>query len=127
MKLARQAMDAFRRRDRTAFLAAHDKNVQVSPVRDWPESFVRGAEAAWDLYVKNFGVFEVFNLADADSVDASGDKVLLHYRVTLSERGIAAGIDFDYWSLLAIRQGRIVRAQWFKDRVDAREAAGLGE
>jgi hypothetical protein len=36
-------------------------------------------------------------------------------------------IEVDYWNLATIRQGRVLRAQWFADRGAALEAAGLSE
>ena len=120
-----QAVEAFRRRDRTAFLAVHDQNFEVVPNGDWPKPGARGPEAAWDFFLKTFGAFE--SVVIVGSVDAEGGKVLLHYQVTLSGRGIGAGIKSDYWNLATIRQGKFLRAHWFADHAEALEAAGLRE
>jgi ketosteroid isomerase-like protein len=129
VEVARQAVAAFleavMERDRTAFLAVHDQDVELVPIRDGPKPGVRGAEAAWDFYRETFG--DRFPIGDVESVDAGGDNALLHYRMALSEIGIGAGITVQYWNLATIRQGKIVREQWFADRAEALEAAGLSE
>ena len=124
VEVADKAADAVMERERAAFLVVHDENVEVVTTPDWPEPGVRGAEAAWEFYLENF---DAFGHLPVESVDAGGDKVLLHYRRPMSDRGIAAGIGVDYWNLATIRQGRVIRAQWFADRVEALEAAGLSE
>jgi ketosteroid isomerase-like protein len=123
IELARKAAEAVMDRDRTAFLAVHDPDFEVVPIRDWPKPGVRGAEAAWDFYLES----DAFGWFPHEVVDAGGDKVLLHYRRPFSERGIAAGVKVHYWNLATIRQGRVIRAQWFADRAEALEAAGLSE
>jgi len=131
VELARQAVEAvieaLMERDRTAFLAVHDQDVEVVPVRDWPVPRLRGAEAAWEFYLETFDAFEGFPIGEVEFVDAGGDKALLHYGVALSERGIGAGVKAHYWNLATIRQGKVIRVQWFADRADALEAAGLSE
>jgi ketosteroid isomerase-like protein len=129
VEVARQAVEAFleavMERDRTAFLAVHDQDVEVVPIRDWRKPGVRGAEAAWEFYLETFD--ERFPIGDVEVVDARGDKALLHYGMGLSEIGIGAGIKVHYWNVATIRQGKIVREQWFTDRAEALEAAGLSE
>jgi len=49
----RQGLDAFFRRDRQAWLALCDPNFESVPSDDWPETEpIRGAEAAWEFYVR---------------------------------------------------------------------------
>jgi ketosteroid isomerase-like protein len=38
-----------------------------------------------------------------------------------------AEVKFDYWFVATVRQGRILRMQWFTDHAEALEAAGLRE
>jgi ketosteroid isomerase-like protein len=44
-------------------------------------------------------------------------------------RGGASGADVEikYWIVVTFREGRIARDQWFADREEALEAAGLSE
>jgi ketosteroid isomerase-like protein len=127
MEVARRALEAIARRDRTAFLAVHDEDFELVPIRNWPEPGVRGNEAAWERYLKTFSAFERFPIEDGEIIDPRADKVLLHYRFDLSGRGSGAGVEFAYWNVVTVRQGRILRSQWFEDRAEAVEAAGLSE
>ena len=80
VEFVRQSMEALLRRDRDAWLAIHDEEFEIVPVRDWPEGAVRGRETGWDF-------------RHEDPRQAS----------------------------------RILRVQWFTDRAEALEAAGLSE
>jgi ketosteroid isomerase-like protein len=126
--LARQtveaATEALMERDRISFLEVHDHDVEVVPFRDWPVPGVRGAEAAWEFYLETF---DELPIGHVEFVDAEGDKALSHYQMALSEMGIGAGVQVHYWSLATIRQGKVIRVQWFADRAEALEAAGLSE
>ena len=44
-------------------------------------------------------------------------------------RGKASGaaVPFDYWAVVKFRRGRMFRMDWFADRAEALEAAGLSE
>jgi ketosteroid isomerase-like protein len=127
VELTRQALEAVSRRDRTTWLAVHDDDFEVVPIGEFPETGVRGPGAAWDFYLKNFEAFEDVPLDDTEVIDAGADKVLVHQRYDLRRRGSGAVVEFDYWVVVTVRQGRILRAQWFADRAEALEAAGLRE
>ena len=50
----RAALDAFNRRDKTAFLAACHPDIKNVPPREWPEFVVtEGPVAVWDFFVAN--------------------------------------------------------------------------
>jgi ketosteroid isomerase-like protein len=130
VQLVRRTLEAFDRRDRAAWLPLQDEDFEAIPIRDWPdwpESEVRGREAAWDFYVEFLDPFERVLIDETEVLDAGADKVLWHPRVDLRGRGSGAGVEFDYWCVATIRQGRVLRAQWFTDRADAFKAAGLSE
>jgi ketosteroid isomerase-like protein len=127
VEVVRQAMQAVERRDRTAYLALHDDDFEVVNIRDFPEPGVRGPEAAWDFYMTIADAFERVPIADAELVDAGADKVLVHPRYGLCGRRSGADVKFDYSFVATVRQGRILRMQWFADRSEALEAAGLEE
>ena len=127
VELVRQSADALVRRDRTAWLAVCDEDLEVVPIREWPEPGVRGAKAAWDFYLKIFDAFDQFPVDNVEIVGAVADKVLLHYRLDLSGKGSGAGVEFDYWLVTTVRQGKLLRGEWFADYHVALEAAGLSE
>jgi ketosteroid isomerase-like protein len=126
VELVRQAEEAVLRGDRNAWLAIHDEDFELVPIREWPEGAVRGREAAWELSMRFIDSFEVVP-SEVERVDAGADKVLVHPRYDLRGAGSGAEVEHDYWLVATVRQGRILRVQWFTDGVEAREAAGLRE
>ena len=127
MEIFRETLEAFDRRDRAAWLATRDPDCEVIPSAMWPEAdAVRGREAAWEFYVKVAEAFERLPVEDAELLDA-GDKVLVHARSDVRGRASGAEVEIDYWIVITFREGRIARDQWFADRAEALEAAGLSE
>jgi ketosteroid isomerase-like protein len=55
------------------------------------------------------------------------DKVLVHWRHDVRGRASGADVEINYWIVVTFREGRIARDQWFADRAEALEAAGLQE
>jgi ketosteroid isomerase-like protein len=127
-EIFRETLEAFDRRDRAAWLALRDPDCEVIPSAMWPEvDAVRGRESAWDFYVKVAEAFERTPVANAELVDAGADKVLVHWRHDMRGRASGADVEINYWIVITFRAGRIARDQWFADRADALEAAGLRE
>src|SRR6266511_4716906 len=126
VELVRQAMEALLRRDRDAWLAIHDEDFEIVPIRDWPEGGVRGREAAWDFHMRIRDSFELTPI-EVERVDAGADKVLGHLRYDLRGAGSGAEVDLDQWFVATVRDGKIFRLEWFTDGVEAREAAVLPE
>ena len=60
-------------------------------------------------------------------IDCGDDKVA--GRVARHVRGKASGVDadFEYWNVVTLRRGKWLRSEWFTDRAEALEAAGLRE
>src|SRR6476619_1119339 len=94
VEMARQAIEAFDRRDRAAWLALHGPDHEVVPDRGFPEAgAIRGRELAWEFFVNVFGAFEPLPIGGVEVVDAGVDKVLIHYR--LDARGRASGAEVE--------------------------------
>ena len=127
VELVRRALQALDRRDLTSWLAVCDEDSEVVFTRDWPEPGVRGAEAAFNWYIQFFDTLQPFRTADAEFIDAGADKVLLQYRVDLRGRGSGAKVEWRRRCVVTIQKGRLLRAEWFSDRAEALEAAGLSE
>jgi ketosteroid isomerase-like protein len=124
----RQAMAAFDRGDRTAYLAFCHPDYEVVPLREWPEAgAIRGREAVWDFYANVGESFDPFDSGDAELMDAGADKVVVHRGTELRGRASGADVEFDYWIVVTIRDGKICRDEWFADRAEALEATGLRE
>ena len=121
-------MEAFNRRDRDAWLALQDPEVEFRADPEWPESgTVRGREAVWDFIVGLTDVWEQDAFEMVEVIDAGNDKLAVRYRRPV--QGKASGIAdvLDYWSVSTFRRGKILSLEWFANRADALEAAGLSE
>jgi ketosteroid isomerase-like protein len=127
VEIVRRALEALDRRDLSSWLRLCDEDGEVVPTRDWPEPGVRGAEAAFNWYVQIFDGLQGFRAADTEFIDAGADKVLLQYRMDLRGRGSGAEVEWRRWCVITMREGRLLRGEWFLDRAEALEAAGLSE
>jgi ketosteroid isomerase-like protein len=127
VELARRALEALDRRDLSSWLGFCDEDLEVVPTRDWPEPGVRGAEAAFNWYVQIFDALQPFRTADTEFIHAGADKVLLQYRTDLRGRGSGAEVEWRRWCVVTMRNGKALRNEWFTDRAEALEAAGLSE
>jgi ketosteroid isomerase-like protein len=126
VELVRQSEEALLRRDRDAYLALHDKDFEIVPIRDWLEGGVRGREAGWDFNMRILDSFEWVPV-EHERVDAGADKVLVHLRYDARGAGSGAEVELDQWYVATVRDGKIFRLEWFTDGVEAREAASLSE
>ena len=112
--------EAILRRDRDAWFVIHDEDFEIVPVRDWPEGGVRGREAGWDFNMRVRDSFEWVQ-GEIERVDAGPDKVLGHPRYDLRGAGSGAEVEWVQWFVATVREGKILRMQWFTDGVEARE------
>jgi ketosteroid isomerase-like protein len=123
-----RGMDAFNRRDRTAWLALCDTEYETVPSDDWPEiEPIRGPEAVWDFYVQADEPWEKGDYECVDVLDAGNDRVVA--RMWRRARGKASGasVDYSYWVVVTFRKGKLFRIRWFEDRKAGLEAVGLSE
>src|SRR2546423_7651286 len=110
VEIVRQALDAFDRSDRAAYLALCDPDYEVVPMRDWPEAgAIRGREAAWDFYVKATEAFETFDSVDAELIDAGVDRVLVRRGGAVRGRASGADVEFNSWIVTTFREGKLLR------------------
>lgn len=128
VEVMRQSLDAFNRGDKTAWLAMFDPDAEMVPARDWPESApIRGAEAIWDFYMEVTGAWNEGSFEFGEVIDSRADKIVANNRREARGRASGAGFEFSYWSVNSYRDGKAVRVEWFADRAEALEAAGLRE
>jgi ketosteroid isomerase-like protein len=123
----RRGLDAFNRADKAAWLAEFDSDAVMIPARQWPENApIRGAEAIWDFYNAVGGTW-ADGASGAGEVIDSADKVLVNYRREARGRASGAAVEFNYWQVATFRKEKAVRLEWFTNRAEALEAAGLSE
>jgi ketosteroid isomerase-like protein len=128
VELLRQGFDALRRRDSGAFLALTDPECTWVPPANWPENApIQGREAIWDFIVELDDAWEDGAYVLLDVIESGNDTAVA--RVARQVRGKTSGVDadFEYWNVVTLRDGKMSRSEWFEDRAEALEAAGLSE
>ena len=126
--LAKKILDAFNRRDKAAWQALMDPDLEVAPPQDWPEAgLIRGSEAAWHFYVQNIEAFREGVLEHVELIDAGTDRVLSHLGGEMHGALSGALVPFSYWVVSTVRDGKGVRDEWFANRAAALKAVGLEE
>ena len=128
MEVAQRVVEAFGRRDRAAWSALVDTEVETWPIETWPEPGpFRGIDASWDFYAQadepwqEAGAYEVVEQIDA------GDAVFSCIRRDVQGKESAARIEFRVYLIASFRNGKLIRFRWFLGREEALEAAGLRE
>jgi ketosteroid isomerase-like protein len=126
VEIVRRGVDAFNRRDKTAWLATFDPEAEMFPAREWPENApTRGAEAIWDFYVEVTSAWEEGSFELGEIIESGTDKIVVNNRREARGRASGAGVAFSYWAVITFRGGKAIRIEWFAERDQALEAAGL--
>ena len=124
----RQALDAFNRRDKAGWIAVCDPECENVPPREWPESApIRGAEAIWHFFVDAQDAWEEGAFEWGEFLDARDGRIVANQLREMRGKTSGAGVAWSYWVVFAFRGGKVARMEWFADRNDALEAAGLPE
>ena len=124
----RRLLDAFNRRDKAAWIALSDPETENFPPKEWPEqASIRGPEAIWDFFVEAVGAWEEGSFEWAEFIDAGANTIVAHQRREMRGRTSGAAVAWSYWVVFMFRDGKLLRSEWFADRAEALEAAGLSE
>lgn len=125
MKLARALLEAVAE---GGFDAARDlmhPNFEMSQLPLHPEAGTyRGATAAAESMEAWIGTFEEFRWEVEEFIDAA-DRVVVVVREQGRGRGSGVALDHHYGMVCTVRDGKIALVQWFHDKEQAMEAAGL--
>jgi ketosteroid isomerase-like protein len=125
VQLFREAVDAFNRRDKAAFIALCDPEYENLPPRDWPESApIHGPEAIWNFFVAVQEPWEESSFEVGELIDAGNDKVVARQHAWMRGRSSGAGVTWSLWHVVTYRDCLAVRSEWFIERAEALEAAG---
>jgi ketosteroid isomerase-like protein len=123
----RRTLEAFNRGDKAAWVAEHDPDVVMIPARQWPENApIRGADAIWDFYLAATDTWDD-DSSQISEVIGSGNTLVVNNHRDARGRASGAHVEFSYWIVVRFRKGKPVRLEWFADRTEALEAAGLSE
>ena len=122
----RQALAVFECGDKDAWTALAHPDVEVAPIGDWPEGHIQGRERVWDFFVAANEPWEP-GTWELDEVGYGGDRVAARMRRELRGKSSGVEVEYDYWVVFTFRDGMFARGEWFEDRREALEAAGLSE
>jgi ketosteroid isomerase-like protein len=128
VEVMRQGLDAVNRRDKPAWLAGTDPDLENIPPRDWPESDpIRGSGPVFDFYVEAQDAWadESSRYEYVELIDAGNDKVLAQMSAEMRGKASGAGVAWSYWQVVTFLNGKALRIEWFGSRAEALEAAGL--
>ena len=125
VKLYRQGIDAFNRRDLDAFLAlAHPDVVGISRVLAVERGSYQGHDGAREWWDNLLGVFPDFKI-EVVSVRDAGQLVVSGVRNRAHGAGVAVPLEEFVWQVSEWRDGQVVRWQMYETERDALEAAGI--
>jgi ketosteroid isomerase-like protein len=122
----RQSLAAFERGDKETWGGLIHHDIEYVPIGDWPEARIRGREALWDFLVAGEEPWEPGPYA-LDEVADGGDHVAARVRRDLRGKSSGVEVEMDLWVVCTFRDGRVTRVEWFENRQEALEAAGLAE
>jgi ketosteroid isomerase-like protein len=122
----KRSLETFAKRDRAGWSELCASEVEAVPVGEWPKGEIRGREAVWDFLLAADEPWEPEAFEDTEISDGP-DTVATRMRRKLRGRSSGAEVDYDYWAVFTFRSGKGIRVQWFDERVEAHEAAGLRE
>jgi ketosteroid isomerase-like protein len=126
----RQGLDAVNRRDKAGWLVLCDPELENVPTRDWPEPDpIRGSEAVWDFFVEVLEPWgeESSPFEFVEVIDLGNDKVVAEMRSELQGKASGASVAWRFWNVGTFRNGTLLRLEWFTDKAEALEAAGVRE
>ena len=119
---------AYNRGDKAGFLAEQHPDCETIPIRDWPDQGPYVGAAQRDFYMEAEDVWrsERPPIEDMEIVDA-GDRLFVRLSRMARIRGSEEPMDFTLYGAATFREGKLARVQWFLEREEALEAAGLRE
>jgi ketosteroid isomerase-like protein len=126
VEVVRSYFDVWNAGDMEGVRGLYDPDAVMVVEVDWPEA---------GPFVGRDAVMEQLNQAraafDSDSAEILSDPVAMDDRVIVRTawRGVGSGpqIDMEWTNVFTIRDGRILKAEYFWDHAEALEAAGLLE
>jgi ketosteroid isomerase-like protein len=127
--LARQSIDLWIAGERDAAWALWSEDCVGYPPRDWPEPGpFRGREELREVFNSwniAFGEDWTTHMTVREIRDLGEGRVLLEFEFAAS--GVESGlpVDQELASIFTIRDGKLVRADYFMDHEEARRAAGV--
>src|SRR4051794_646609 len=113
----RLAFEAVSRRDKAAFLAMCDPEVETVPFRDFP-SLLRpeGLRLSGTCSSSFKGRGNKARSTPVELIEAGGDKVVTHAYGEMLGEASGAAVAASVWQVVTFGNGKMLRIDWFADR-----------
>ena len=126
METVRRAIDVFNRDGPQAATAFMDSEIEWHDMPEQPDARVHHRHEGFLAAVEQFaGGFEDFRVL-VDEIFAHGDRVITYNRTFGRGRGSGATFEQRGACVWTLRNGSIVRVEWFGTQEEALKAVGLG-
>jgi ketosteroid isomerase-like protein len=128
LEVMRRWADSWNRVDLDAFADLFDANAELITDPSWMEAGpVRGRAAIMGWYEGLKESWEGRDVVAIRELFEVKDKVVARFLWQVRGRTSGIEMDLDATSINNLKQGRIVRQQWYFDHVQALKAVGLAE
>lgn len=127
VEIFRRAQEAYNEGDWDAVLATMNPNVVTDTTRAGPDGEIyrghEGAKRFWRMLRDVFGSLR----NEPEEIIDNGDRLFTRIRQRSTGRASGAMTEDVIYQIITIDKGKATRAQFFRDRAEALEAAGLSE
>jgi uncharacterized protein len=127
VEIVRDGFSALARGDFESFFSFLDEDVEwVNPAYAVEPGTRRGIgefREALDRLRASFGDIRI----EVDEVIEAGDDVVVAGRWTGEGTGSGVPLETTFSSVLTLRDGKVIRYEWFREKAEALEAVGLRE
>jgi ketosteroid isomerase-like protein len=126
LEIVRRLHEAFDRGDLETQFELFAPDVEITEWPDAPDSRTyRGHAGVMEAYNSWYEAWEWVRHESVDLVDL-GDRVLDAGRTRGKGKGSSVEVSLDAFNVFTLRDGKVVRLEFFTDRERALRAAGLG-
>ena len=125
VEIVRRGFEAWNRNDWETLMARYDPDVITVPPAEWPEAETgTNRDTLRHQFEQAKDPWEEERV-EVDEIRDLGDRVLALYRWIARGSGSHVEVEHPVATLNTLRDGRIVRLEYFLDHSKALEAAGL--
>jgi ketosteroid isomerase-like protein len=123
-QIVRELLEAFRRGDYEAALAAYDAEVEGDFTHLADGRLVRGPEGIRSEVARWQSAWVDLDF-DYEVVGATDEQVVIYINQTGTGRGSGAPMEMTYGQVFTVRDGSVVRMKTYLEREEAARAAGI--
>ena len=127
LEIFRRAQEAYNEGDWDAALAVMDPNVEFDLTRAAPDGQIyrgyEGVKTFWRMLRDVFGTLR----NEPEEVIDGGNRLFTRIRLRSTGHASGAMTEEVLYQIITLDKGRAIRVEFFRDRAEALEAAGLSE